>query len=159
MAESPRVSTKGESHAHPHAHRYRIAYFGASQLEGRGHGHRGKHGDKHARGENRNVRYVEVNNAQHFDAFLPGGAVFGGYEKRFVPLHVYLIRSLDWMYDHLKQDKKLPPSQVLRATPRCPDPGCAVAPDITAANVPQISASPPATDLITMSRRTLHVPE
>jgi hydroxybutyrate-dimer hydrolase len=135
------------------------AYFGASQLEGRGHGRRHWHHGKHERGENRNVRYVEVTNAQHFDAFLPGGPVFGGYEKRFVPLHVYLIRSLDWMYDHLKNGKKLPPSQVVRATPRCPDPSCAVAPDITAANVPQISDNPPAGDLITMSRRTLHVPE
>src|SRR6266550_7338478 len=45
-----------------------------------------------------NVRYVEVTNAQHFDAFLPGGAVFGGYEQRFVPLHVYFIRAMDAMY-------------------------------------------------------------
>jgi hydroxybutyrate-dimer hydrolase len=135
------------------------AYFGASQLEGRGHGHRHWHHGKRDRGENRNVRYIEVTNAQHFDAFLAGGAVFGGYEKRFVPLHVYLIRSLDWMYDHLKSGKKLPPSQVVRAVPRCPDPTCAAAPAITPANVPEISANPPAGDLITMSRRTLHVPE
>ena len=43
------------------------------------------------------VRYVEVTNAQHFDAFLPGGAVFGGYEQRFVPLHVYFVRAMDAM--------------------------------------------------------------
>lgn len=135
------------------------AYFGASQLEGRGHGHRHWHHGEHERGANRSVRYVEVTNAQHFDAFLPGGPVFGGFEKRFVPLHVYLIRSLDWMYDHLKNGKKLPPSQVVRATPRCPDPSCAVVPPITAANVPEIDPAPPAGDLITMSRRTLHVPE
>lgn len=133
------------------------AYFGASQLEGRGHGRR--HGQEKARGENRKVRYVEVTNAQHFDAFLPGGAVFGGYEKRFVPLHYYLIQALDWMYDHLAQGKPLPPSQVVRTAPRCPDPSCAAAPPITAANVPPISASPDAGDLITVSRRTLHIPE
>ena len=105
-------------------------------------------------------RLVEVTNAQHFDAFLPGGPVFGGYEKRFVPLHVYLIRSLDWMYDHLKHGKKLPPSQVVRATPRCADPlNCPTVPDIGASNVPPIAPSPAAGDRITMSRKTLHVPE
>jgi len=135
------------------------AYFGATQLEGRGHSRHHRHGDKHERGENRDVRYVEVTHAQHFDAFLPGGTVFGGYEKRFVPLHDYLIRSLDWMYDHLKDGKKLPPSQVVRAVPRCADPACAVAPDITGANVPPIDANPPAGNRITVSRRTLHVPE
>jgi hydroxybutyrate-dimer hydrolase len=119
-------------------------------------GRRHRHGDKHERSENRNVRYVEVTNAQHFDAFLPGGA-FAGYENRFVPLHVYLIRSLDWMYDHLKNGKSLPPSQVVRAVPRGGAPGAA--PPIQAANVPAIDANPPAGNRITMSRRTLHVPE
>lgn len=155
----PAIIVAGRSDALVPPNHASRAYFGASQLEGRGHSRHHRHGDKHERGENRDVRYVEVTNAQHFDAFLPGGAVFGGYEKRFVPLHVYLIRSLDWMYDHLKNGKKLPPSQVVHAVPRCPDPTCAVAPDINAANVPPIDANPPAGNRITMSRRTLHVPE
>jgi hydroxybutyrate-dimer hydrolase len=103
-----------------------------------------------------NLRYVEVTNAQHFDAFLPGGAVFGGYENRFVPLHVYLIRALDWMYGHLTSGKPLPPSQVVHAVPRGGTPGAA--PALTPANVPPIAAAPAAADLITFSRSTLFVP-
>ena len=46
------------------------AYYGAHQLaEGRGHSA---------------ARYIEVTNAQHFDAFLS----FPGYPDRYVPLHV-----------------------------------------------------------------------
>lgn len=103
-----------------------------------------------------NVRYIEVTNAQHFDAFLPGGAVFGGYENRYVPLHVYLNRALDWMYEHLKSGQALPPSQVVRGVPRGGTPGAA--PALTAANVPPIAAEPAASDLITFSRSTLFVP-
>lgn len=134
------------------------AYFGASQIEGRGHGRHHWHGDRHERGENRNVRYIEVTNAQHFDAFLPA-APFPGYDSRFVPLHVYLIRALDWMYDHLTKGKKLPPSQVVRAVPRGGTAGSA--PPITAANVPAIQAHPEHGDRIMFDRhrRTLHVPE
>jgi hydroxybutyrate-dimer hydrolase len=109
-----------------------------------------------------NTRFIEVTNAQHFDAFLPGGAVFGGYEKRFVPLHVYLIHALDAMYAHLASGAALPPSQVVHTTPRCAPPfTCAVAPPISAANVPPIAANPPAADRITFDRttRTLHVPD
>jgi hydroxybutyrate-dimer hydrolase len=102
------------------------------------------------------LRYIEVTNAQHFDAFLPA-APFAGYDSRFVPLHVYLIRSLDWMYDHLTKGKPLPPSQVVRTTPRGGTPGAA--PPITSANVPPIQAAPAASDLITFSHGTLHVPD
>ena len=103
------------------------------------------------------LRYVEVTNAQHFDSFLPGGAVFGGYENRFIPLHVYLIRALDWMYDHLKNGKALPPSQVVRTVPRGGTPGAA--PAITPANVPPIQEQPARGDEITFSQFTLHVPD
>ena len=51
-------------------------------------------------------RYVEVTNAQHFDAFLPGGAVFAGYDQRFVPLHMYFVRALDAMYAHLTHGRR-----------------------------------------------------
>lgn len=107
-----------------------------------------------------NTRYIEVTNAQHFEAFLPGGAVFGGYEKRFVPLHVYFIRALDAMYAHLTTGSPLPPSQVVHTTPRCSPPfTCAAAPAITAANVPPIATSPPTGDRITFDNGTLHVPD
>ncbi len=104
------------------------------------------------------LRYIEVTNAQHFDAFLPAPPVafFPGYDSRYVPLHIYLIRSLDWMYDHLTTGKPLPPSQVVRTTPRGGTPGAA--PPITSANVPQIQSAPAAGDLITFSHGTLSVP-
>jgi hydroxybutyrate-dimer hydrolase len=106
-----------------------------------------------------NLRYIEVTNAQHFDAFLPGGAVFGGYEQRFVPLHVYLIRALDAMYDHLTSGSPLPASQVVRGVPRCGPPYPCVAPAITAANVPPIAVNPQATDRIVFDNKTLYVPD
>ncbi len=106
-----------------------------------------------------NARYVEVTNAQHFDAFLPGGPVFGGYEQRFVPLHVYLNRALDAMYAHLTSGLPLPPSQVVRTTPRCGPPYPCVAPAITAANVPAIASNPAAADRIVYDRKTLYVPD
>jgi hydroxybutyrate-dimer hydrolase len=124
------------------------------------HASRAYYGATQRRGENRNVHYIEVTNAQHFDAFLPGGPVFGGFEKRFVPLHAYFIRAMDWMYDHLTAGRKLPPSQVVRATPRCAPPyDCATAPDIAATNVPPISPDPAPGDRITMSRHTLYIPD
>ncbi len=105
-----------------------------------------------------NVRYVEVTNAQHFDAFLPGGAVFGGYEQRFVPLHVYFIRAMDAMYGHLTSGTPLPPSQVVHTIPRCGPPYPCVAPAITATNVPPIASNPPAADRIEFVNDTLHIP-
>ena len=107
-----------------------------------------------------NTRYIEVTNAQHFDAFLPGGAVFAGYEQRFVPLHVYFIRAMDAMYAHLTQGAPLPPSQVVHTVPRCGPTYPCVAPPITEANVPPIAANPPANDRITFDKATgtLHVP-
>lgn len=103
-----------------------------------------------------NLRYIEVTNAQHFDAFLPA-APFPGYDSRYVPLHVYLIGALDWMYDHLKSGKPLPPSQVVRAVPRGGTSGAA--PALTVANVPPIQADPAAGDRITFSGGVLTIPE
>ena len=104
-----------------------------------------------------NVSYIEVTNAQHFDAFLPGGAVFGGYENRFVPLHLYFIRAMDLMYQHLKSGRALPPSQVVRTLPRGGNPGAA--PPLSAANVPAISPTPATTEQILFHIDTLSVPD
>src|SRR5262249_19101650 len=105
------------------------------------------------------LRYIEVTNAQHFDAFLPAppAGAFPGYDSRYVPLHVYLIRSLDWMYDHLTNGKPLPPSQVVRTTPRGGTPGAA--PPITSANAPPIQAAPAVGVLIPFSHGPLSVPD
>ena len=105
---------------------------------------------------NSKLTYVEVTNAQHFDAFI-GNAALAGYDTRFVPLHVYFNRAMDAMYDHLKSGKALPPSQVVRTNPRGGTPGAA--PAISAANVPAISAAPTAADAITFSGTTLTIPQ
>ena len=104
-------------------------------------------------------RYIEVTNAQHFDAFLPGGASFPGYEPRFLPLHVYLIRSLDGMYGHLTNGKPFPPSQVVRHDAALRPAVPVRRPAITPANVPPIAANPPASDRIVFDKGTLHVPD
>jgi hydroxybutyrate-dimer hydrolase len=114
------------------------AYYGANRLA---EGHRGKHAT---------TRYIEVTNAQHFDAFLS----FPGYPERYVPLHVYLIRALNTMHAHLTQHAPLPPSQVVRTVPRG-----AGAPAITAANVPAWRDVPAEGDRIGFEQRTLYVPD
>lgn len=116
-------------------------YFGLNQLVEKGRS---------------NLRYVEVTNAQHFDAFIDH-PLLPGYDSRFIPLHVYLGEALDWMYDHLSNGKALPPSQVVRTTPRGGAAGAA--PALTRDNVPPIAAQPAPDDLITFSNRTVFVPE
>ncbi len=102
------------------------------------------------------LSYYEVTNAQHFDSFV-GTAAFAGYDTRLVPLHRYLVQALDIMYANLKNGTAIPPSQVVRTTPRGGTPGAA--PAITVANVPPIAATPAAADAITFSNNTLTVPE
>ena len=99
-----------------------------------------------------NVRYVEVANAQHFDAFL----TFGGFDNRFVPLHPYFVQAMDAMYAHLKSGAALPPSQVVRTTPRGGLPGAA--PAITANNVPAFTNTPAAGNVIGFTGTSLNVP-
>lgn len=102
-------------------------------------------------GASTRLRYIEVTHGQHFDAFLP----FSGYDTRFIPLHVYYNRAMDAMYAHLRSGASLPPSQVVRTTPRG---GASPAPAITAANVPPFSGAPAAADEIGFAGTTLAVP-
>jgi hydroxybutyrate-dimer hydrolase len=99
------------------------------------------------------LRYYEVTNAQHFEAFLS----LPGYDTRFVPLHVYGVQTLNMMYAHLKHGARLAPSQVVRTIPRGGAPGAA--PPITAANVPPISQTPAAGNRVLFSGNTLQVPD
>lgn len=108
--------------------------------------------NKSVEGANSKLSYIEVTNAQHFDAFLPQA----GFDTRFVPLHVYFNRSMDAMYAHLTAGAALPPSQVVRTTPRGGTPGAA--PAITPVNVPAFVGAPAAGDAITFSGTTLQVP-
>jgi hydroxybutyrate-dimer hydrolase len=110
------------------------AYFGANKM---------------ADGEGSPTVYYEVENAQHFDAFLP----FPSLASRFVPLHRYVIQGLDLMYARLKNGAALPPSQVVRTTPRNNS-----FTQISTTNVPPISGAPAAADLITFANGTVGVP-
>lgn len=101
------------------------------------------------------LSYVEVENAQHFDAFI---GVVPGYSNRYVPLHVYLNRALDAVYDNLTTGKALPPSQVVRTTPR----GGTLntpAPTLLPSNVPPIAATPAPGNAITVNANTVQVPD
>jgi hydroxybutyrate-dimer hydrolase len=110
------------------------AYFGLNQM---------------VEGKRSRLRYYEVTNSQHLDAFnrLPD------YAKAYVPLHHYFIQALDLMYDHLRNGRALPPSQLVRTRPR----GDAARP-IAADNVPPISDTPPPGDRITLGAAQVRIP-
>jgi len=107
--------------------------------------------NKLAEGVSSPVVYYEVTNAQHFDAFI---ASFSAYQTRFVPLHRYVIQALDLMYAHLKSGAVIPPSQVVRTTPRS-----STGSMINGSNVPPVDPSPAPADQITFSSGTLNVPD
>ncbi len=112
--------------------------------------------NRQAEGAASKLSYIEVTNAQHFDTFIGSPTVLPGYDSRYVPLHLYLIRALDAVYANLKTGAALPASQVVRTTPRGGVPGAA--PAITAANVPNFVATPAAANAITVSGATVSVP-
>lgn len=109
--------------------------------------------NKIVEGTNSKLSYIEVTNANHFDAFLS----FPGYSDRLVPLHRYFIQAMDMMYANLKSGAALPASQVVRTIPRGMT-GTAVNP-ITAANVPPIKTVPAAADQITFAANTVTIPD
>jgi hydroxybutyrate-dimer hydrolase len=110
------------------------AYFGANKV---------------VEGSASRLSYVEVANAQHFDTFLG----VAGYDTRFVPLHYYNNQAMNLMWNHLRSGASLPPSQVVRTTPRGGAPGSAPAISV-AANLPPISSSPAAGDAINFNPAT-----
>ncbi|MCM2297201.1 D-(-)-3-hydroxybutyrate oligomer hydrolase [Rhodoferax sp.] len=107
--------------------------------------------NKIVEGTSSKLSYIEVTNAQHFDAFL----AIPGYPERLVPLHRYFIQAMDMMYANLKSGAALPASQVVRTVPR----GLTgtVANPITAANVPPIQTTPAAADQITFAGNVLTI--
>jgi hydroxybutyrate-dimer hydrolase len=107
--------------------------------------------NKMVEGSRSKLSYIEVTNAQHFDAFLG----FPGYGQRLVPLHRYFIQAMDMMYAHLKTGAPLPASQVVRTVPRglagtTPNP-------ITPANVPPIKLQADAPDRVTFAGNVVTV--
>ncbi len=112
--------------------------------------------NKEREGRRSGLTYIEVTNAQHFDAFLP----FPDYAARFIPLHVYFNRAMDAMWDHLTKGKALPPPQVVRTTPRgAPVAPAVVPPPITPAQLPAFQDAPPAGDRIRYADGTLTIPD
>ncbi|MBI3900215.1 MAG: D-(-)-3-hydroxybutyrate oligomer hydrolase [Gammaproteobacteria bacterium] len=103
-------------------------------------------------GANSKTRYYEITNAQHLDT-LNG---VPGFNSRFVPLHHYFNQAMNLLYDHLTQDKPLPPSQVVRTVPRG-NVGNSV-PPISPANVPPIADTPAADAEIRFIGNQLHIP-
>ena len=98
------------------------------------------------------LRYVEVEHAQHFDAFIP----FSGFDTRFVPLHVYFNQGMNAMWAKLRNNTALPASQVVRTTVRGGTPGAA--PALTTTHVPPMAATPAAGDAITFSGTSIAIP-
>ena len=99
------------------------------------------------------VRYYEVTNAHHLDAFNG----FAGFDSRYVPLYYYYLRALDMMWAHLKEGKPLPPSQVVHTRPRGGSDG--KAPALGAVNLPAIQANPPPAARIGFNANVLEIPE
>ena len=112
--------------------------------------------NKIVEGASSKLSYIEVTNAQHFDAFIDNAAL-PGYDSMFVPLHYYFLQAMDRMYAHLTTGAPLPPSQVVRTTPRGGTPG--QAPQIAASNVPPIALTPAPGNQITFSNNTVVIPD
>ena len=107
--------------------------------------------------ERRNSRlsYIEVTTGQHFDAFI--SSIFAGPTGvQFVPLHYYFVQAMDAMYAHLTAHAPLPPSQVVRPTPRGTDP---YATANVAKLLPPMQQNPAAGDRISFERGVLTIPE
>ncbi|MEO8752653.1 MAG: 3-hydroxybutyrate oligomer hydrolase family protein [Casimicrobiaceae bacterium] len=102
------------------------------------------------------LSYIEVTNAQHFDAFIDN-VFLPGYDSGFVPLHYYFIKAMDSVWANLTLNVPLPPAQVVRTVPRGGTPGSA--PAISTANVPPISAAPAAANQITFAGSTVTIPD
>jgi hydroxybutyrate-dimer hydrolase len=105
-------------------------------------------------GSSSRLSYIEVENGQHFDGFLPNA----GFDANYIPVHVYFNRALDMMYANLKSGAALPPSQLVRTTPRGVG-GNGKANPISAANVPSISLAPASANQITFGNNTVTVPD
>ncbi len=141
---TPAIVLAGRSDALVFPNYHARPYYGLNQL---------------AEGENSGLSYIEVTNAQHFEAFIStlwldqagGGA-------QFIPLHYYLFQALDWMNAYLKGERNtLPPSQVVRTIPRGTNPYTQG--DAGTALLPDIQSSPVPGDQITFDGSVLSIPK
>jgi hydroxybutyrate-dimer hydrolase len=102
----------------------------------------------HIREENSRLRYYEVKGAHHVDSLnmLYRDKQNCRFPVSFVPLHVYYLKTLDLMVDHLKNGVSLPGSQVIR-------------PENPEKNLPDIAPVPVEQDRIRFENNTLVIPE
>ena len=95
------------------------------------------------------LRYYEVLHAQHFDGYLG----LPGMGERYVPLNAWLERSLELVDANLREGQALPPSQVIRSSPR----GAGL-PPLVEAHLGQLKTDPGA-DALQFDGARLSVPE
>ncbi|MCY4358648.1 MAG: 3-hydroxybutyrate oligomer hydrolase family protein [Gammaproteobacteria bacterium] len=102
--------------------------------------------------DTRHWRYYEVDNAQHFEAFLMIPDISG----RFAPWWPVFFQSLDLMRDHIYQKVPFPPSQVVRA-----DLPVNTGPDSLAIrhaeHLPSIKSNPGVHEIV-WAANSLHIP-
>lgn len=106
-------------------------------------------------GKRSRLHYYEVENAHHLDFFNE----YPGFDSRYIPLQYYFHQALDLLYDHLKNETPIPPSQLVRTTPRGHDERN-IAPPITQGHIPPIDKNPKPENMILFSdETTLFIPE
>ncbi len=110
--------------------------------------------NRQVEGENSRLRYYEITNAHHLDALngLPG------FNAAYVPLHPYLLRALDLLWDHLKNRTPLPESQVVETVPRGIGADGKVF-DIALENIPPIESAPAPSQRIAFEKKVMIIPE
>jgi hydroxybutyrate-dimer hydrolase len=142
LGDRPAIIVHGRSDALIQPNHTSRAYYGRNQS---------------VDGAHSQLRYYEVTNAQHFDAF---NNLVAGYSERFVPLHHYFIKALDLMHDHLRRGKgkDLPPSQVIFTTPRGKNEQNSVPPINEARNLPPIATNPAPKARISFNKGKLIIP-
>ncbi|USQ98245.1 D-(-)-3-hydroxybutyrate oligomer hydrolase [Caulobacter sp. RL271] len=97
------------------------------------------------------LRYMEVENAEHFGFAMPG------FDTRFVPLAYYNLRALDLVWETLTTGAPLPGNQIIRTRPRGGTPG--KAPALTPDNIPPIAIVPRAADRIRVQLGVVALPD
>ncbi|TDR23369.1 3-hydroxybutyrate oligomer hydrolase family protein [Marinicella litoralis] len=107
------------------------------------------HRNQSSHDANQSMRYYEIENAQHFDAFL----AYPGFNQQFVPMHPYFEQALELMHAHLFSAYALPESQLIKTEPRGVIEG--QVPALSQSNIPRIKRQ--AMDRITVKQQQLEI--
>ncbi|MBB6522479.1 3-hydroxybutyrate oligomer hydrolase family protein [Pseudoteredinibacter isoporae] len=100
------LSLNGDLHGKPTL----IIHGNLDSLVGPNHNSRGYMALRASRFPDRdNVRYIEINKGQHFDALLS----WPEFRQQLVPMHHYYEQAMEAMWQHLHQAKPLPANQVV----------------------------------------------